>query len=97
MQDTFTALSRPAPARLRKPKLKLPPPAVRALVDSLPCDTPDRRSGVYAFAEWIIAGARSFTAARRRTGIFGQERLSKAEAAVKLRQELATVGGTHER
>ena len=93
MQDTFTALSRPAPARLRKPKLKLPPPAVRALVDSLPCDTPDRRSGVYAFAEWIIAGARTFTAAKRRAGLFSPKPLSKAEAAEALRQALTKVGG----
>jgi len=95
MEDTSTALSRPAPARLRKPKLKLPPPAVRALVDSLPCDTPDRRSSVYAFAEWIIAGARTFTASKRRAGLFGEKRLSKAQAAIELRQAVAKVGGAH--
>ncbi len=93
MEDTFSALARPVIERQRKPKLGVRNPAVQVLLDSLPCDTPDRRSGVYAFAVWIIAGARTFTAAKRRAGLFSPKPLSKAEAAVALRQALTNVGG----
>ncbi|KZY55393.1 hypothetical protein A3736_01840 [Erythrobacter sp. HI0063] len=93
MEETFSALARPVIERQRKPKLGVRNTAVRVLVDSLPCETPDRRGGVYAFAEWIIAGARTFTAAKRRAGLFSPKPLSKTEAAEALRKALAQVGG----
>ncbi|MBO9510604.1 hypothetical protein [Erythrobacter sp. A6_0] len=95
MEDTFSALARSVIERQRKPKLGVRNPAVQVLLDSLPCETPDRRSGVYAFAEWIIGGARTFTAAKRRAGLFGDDRLSKAQAAVELRKAFSGMGGAH--
>ncbi|MEC7819191.1 MAG: hypothetical protein VX454_11090 [Pseudomonadota bacterium] len=62
-------------------------------MDSLPCVTPDRRGSLYAWSEWIIAGARTFTAAKRRAGLFSPKPLSKTEAADALREALANVGG----
>ena len=70
MHDTNSAPARHVLGRQRKRKLKPRNPATKALVDSLPCVPPDRRGSLYAWSEWIIAGARTFTAAKRRAGLF---------------------------
>lgn len=81
MEETFAAYARPVPERKRKPTLELRNPATKALVDSLPCVTPDRRGGLYAWSEWIIAGARSYTNAKQRAGLFApKDKLTKIDA-----------------
>lgn len=86
--EEATALLRPEPTRPRKPILTSISRATDALLDSLPCEVPERRREVRDWTDGLITAVRRFSSMRRTSGLFGAGTLKKSEADAALRAAL---------
>ena len=91
--DDVSAPRRPAQSRERKPLLRPREAATLALLESLPCDLPDRRGELHDWTEQLVGNVRQWVNAKGiRRGMFAPPRLTRAQADAALRAVLSRMG-----